>query len=184
MLKTGSSSPVSILHKIVANCSCLYHLVASGSFGSCLHREVVTSCPFLLGSSLFPEVVLFVVFVLIVSLLVPNAFFTVVRLVVCLVVVVMINTICADVNWIIWLSAETVWIRNKKTHSWMASYLISKAHIFSHSDHRRHMLCGFGSSRWSAPSHRKCKSLCYFASLLSHRFSAKWRTILLFLQSF
>ena len=49
-----------------------------------------------------------VVLVLVVFLLVPSAFLTVVRLVVCLFVVVVIQSSCADVDGIVWLSAKIV----------------------------------------------------------------------------
>ena len=95
MFKTDSSSSGSILLQIVANCSYLYPLVASGLFGSCLHQQVVTSCPFLHGSFLFQEVVLLVgLMVLVVFLLVSNAFFTVIQLVVLLFVLVVIQSSC------------------------------------------------------------------------------------------
>ena len=131
----GFSSSGSILYKIIANCSCLYRLVASGSFRSCLHHEVVTSSRFLHGSCLSQEVALLVVLVLVIFLLVPNAIFTLVRLVVCLVVVVVIQSSCEDVDWIFLI--KTGWIRNQKTHRSMDSYLNSKAHIFTQSDHCR-----------------------------------------------
>ena len=84
----GSSTSGSILHQNVANFSCLYLVVASESFGSCLNHAVVTSCPFLPCSCLFQEAVLLVVFVLVAFLLIPNAFLRVVRRVVCLFFVV------------------------------------------------------------------------------------------------
>ena len=131
----GSSSSGSILHQNVANCSCLYPLVASVSFGSCLQPVVVTLCPFRHGSCWFQQVFVLVALVLVVFLPVPNAFLTVVRLVFCLFVVVAIQSSCADVDWIIWLSAKTVWIGSQQTY--LILFLISKAHIITHFDHRR-----------------------------------------------
>ena len=51
MVVPGCATSGSILHKIIAN-SCLYQLIAFGSFGSCLQQENVTSCPFRHGSCL------------------------------------------------------------------------------------------------------------------------------------
>ena len=123
----GFSSFGSILNQIVTNCSCLYPLVASGSFDSCLHQVVVTSCLFLHGSCLLQEAVLLVVLVLVVFLLVPNAFLTVVRFVVCLFVVVVIQSICADVDWMFGLVLKQFEYEVKKH---ILFYILFQKHRF------------------------------------------------------